>query len=899
MKVSDLTAWFASQDWKPFKFQREVWKAIADGKSGLLHATTGAGKTYAVWLGALKAFPFHATTSSARATAKKIAPPLTVLWITPMRALAADTLRALQRPLEALAPDWSAGARSGDTASSERAAQNVRLPTVLVTTPESLSVLLSRADASEVLGTVKMVVVDEWHELLGNKRGVQVQLALARLKRWNPSLIVWGMSATLGNLDEAMRALLGHRSGHSHGHKSNEGVVVQGEVPKKLVIDSLLPGRAERFPWGGHLGLTMLPQVVQEIATSKTTLVFTNTRSQSEIWYQALLEAKPEWAGLIALHHGSLDRAVREWVEAGLKSGELRAVVCTSSLDLGVDFLPVERVLQIGSPKGVARLLQRAGRSGHAPGRPSRITLVPTHSIEMVEGAAARAAIADGHIEARSTPEQPLDVLVQHLVTVGLGGGFMPDDLYDEVRGTAAYAMLSRESWAWCLAFVAQGGPSLAAYPDYRRTVPDAEGVWRVPDVRLARRHRMNIGTIVSDASMTVQFVGGAKLGSVEESFAARMKPGDCFLFGGRMLELVRIHDMTAWVRRASGKRPAVPRWNGGRMPLSTTLADAVVQQLALAAEGRYDSPELQCVRPLLEIQQQWSALPTPQTLLAEVLKTREGSHLFLYPFAGRHVHLGLANLIAWRVAQQAPRTFSIAVNDYGFELLSATEIDWPTVLPQVLRVGHDAQAQEAIAHGTSEDEGERIALLHEVLESLNASELAQRRFREIARVSGLIFQGYPGEKRSNKQLQASSSLFWEVFRKYDPENRLLLQAEHELLAQELEIGRLRASLARMNTQRLVVQTLARPTPFAFPLMIERFREKLTNESVADRIARMVEQLEKAAGGAVPVGGVEAVRNTLAFGSERRPAADRTRSKDSAKERPRRERKPSRPLPRL
>lgn len=334
-------------------------------------------------------------------------------------------------------------------------------------------------------------------------------------------------------------------------------------------------------------------------------------------------------------------------------------------------------------------------------------------------------------------------------------------------------------------------------------------------------------------------------------------------------------------------------------MPLSTTLADAVVQQLALAAEGRYDTPELQCVRPLLEIQQRWSALPTPQTLLAEVLKTREGSHLFLYPFAGRHVHLGLANLIAWRVAQQAPRTFSIAVNDYGFELLSATEIDWPTVLPQVLRVGHDAQAQEAIAHGTSEDEGERIALLHEVLESLNASELAQRRFREIARVSGLIFQGYPGEKRSNKQLQASSSLFWEVFRKYDPENRLLLQAEHELLAQELEIGRLRASLARMNTQRLVVQTLARPTPFAFPLMIERFREKLTNESVADRIARMVEQLEKAAGGAVPVGGVEAVRNTLAFGSERRPAADRTRSKDSAKERPRRERKPSRPLPRL
>lgn len=849
-----LDAWFAARGWKPFTFQREVWKAIGEGRSGLLHATTGAGKTYAVWLGALMAYAGGAT---------KKPPPLTVLWITPMRALAADTLRALQQPLDALSEEgliaWTAGARSGDTPSGERAAQNQRLPTVLVTTPESLSVLLSRADAEDVLGSVRMVVVDEWHELLGNKRGVQVQLALARLRRWNAGLCVWGMSATLGNLAEAMRILLGATS----------GTLVQGRVTKTLVIDSLLPGRAERFPWAGHLGLTMLPQVIDEIANSSTALVFTNTRSQSEIWYQALLEARPEWAGTIALHHGSLDRAVREWVELALKNGELRAVVCTSSLDLGVDFLPVERVLQIGSPKGVARLLQRAGRSGHAPGRPSRITLVPTHSIEMVEGAAARAAIAAGHIESRESPEQPLDVLVQHLVTVALGGGFVPDELYDEVRGTAAYAHLSRKSWDWCLSFVRQGGPSLAAYPDYQRAVPGDDGVWRVPDARLARRHRANIGTIVSDASMSVQFLAGARIGSVEESFAARLKPGDCFLFGGRLLELVRTHDMTAWVRRASGKRAAVPRWNGGRMPLSTTLADAVVQQLALAGEGRYESPELQCVRPLLEIQQRWSALPTPQTLLAELLTTREGSHLFLYPFAGRHVHIGLASLIAWRVAQLQPRTFSMAVNDYGFELLSATDVDWVTLLPQVLKVNDDAQA-----------------LLHEVLASLNAGELAQRRFREIARVSGLIFQGYPGEKRSNKQLQASSSLFWEVFRKYDPANRLLQQAEQELLAQELEIGRLRASLARMASQQWVVKSLARPTPFAFPLMVERFREQLSNESVADRIARMVEQLEKAAGGPPVAGGVDQVRSTLAFGAAATPAnatADRNPRRRSAR----------------
>lgn len=830
---------------------------MARGESGLLHATTGAGKTYAVWLGALQAL--------AERDAKRT-PPLTVVWLTPMRALAADTLRALQAPLPDLAPAWTAGARSGDTSSSERARQAERLPTVLVTTPESLSLLIARADATETLGRTALVVVDEWHELMGNKRGVQAQLAIARLRRWNPALRIWGMSATLGNLNEAMHTLLGPQA-------AAQGRMVRGQTPKQLTVDTLLPPRVDRFPWGGHLGLAMLPSVVNEIERSGSTLVFTNTRSQAEIWYQALLDAKPEWAGLIALHHGSLDRAVREWVEAGLKAGELRAVVCTSSLDLGVDFLPVERVLQIGSPKGIARLLQRAGRSGHAPGRPSRVSIVPTHSLELVEGAAARAAVYAGQIEARETPRQPLDVLVQHLVTVALGGGFQPDALLAEIRSTAAYAELSEEHWRWCLDFVSQGGPSLAAYPDYHRVVADEHGVWRVPDARLARRHRMNIGTIVSDASMAVQYLGGSKIGNVEESFAARLKPGDCFLFAGRLLELVRIHDMTAWVKRATGRRPAVPRWNGGKMPLSTTLADAVVAQLARVQAGDFDDPELQAARPLLELQAQWSALPSPHTLLAEVMHSREGTHLFLYPFAGRHAHLGLANLIAWRVAQHAPNTFSIAVNDYGFELLSATAIDWPSLLPGLLKEQTDDET-----------------LLNEILHSLNASELAQRRFREIARVSGLVFQGHPGEKRSSRQLQASSSLFWEVFRKYDPGNRLLQQAEAELLAQELEIGRLREALRRMARQALVLKDLARPTPFAFPLMVERLREKLSNESVADRIARMLAQLEKAAGGHADCH-PEQVRGSLAFGREGAPDKP-----PAAAKRARRPHRPRRPL---
>lgn len=811
----NATAWLAARGWAPFPFQREVWDAMARGESGLLHATTGAGKTYAVWLGALQALT--------DAEAKR-APPLTVIWLTPMRALAADTLRALQAPLPELAPAWTAGARSGDTSSSERTQQGKRLPTALVTTPESLSLQIARADAQEQLGRTALVVVDEWHELMGNKRGVQAQLAIARLRRWNPALQVWGMSATLGNLDEAMHTLLGPTA-------APQGRLVRGATPKTLTVDTLLPPTVERFPWAGHLGLAMLPTVVAEIDASGSTLVFTNTRAQAELWYQALLDARPDWAGQIALHHGSLDRAVREWVEAGLQDGTLRAVVCTSSLDLGVDFAPVERVLQIGSPKGVARLLQRAGRSGHSPGRSSRVSIVPTHSLEIVEGVAARAAVQAGHIEARDTPQQPLDVLVQHLVTVGLGGGFVPDALLAEIRSTAAYADLSDDAWQWCLDFVSQGGASLAAYPDYRRVVADEDGVWRVPDARLARRHRMNIGTIVSDASMVVQYLGGGKIGHVEESFAARLKPGDCFLFGGRQLELVRIHEMTAWVRRASGSKPAVPRWNGGKMPLSTTLADAMVAQLARAQAGDWGSPELQAARPMLALQARWSALPTPGTLLAELLRSREGHHLFLYPFAGRHVHLGLASLIAWRVAQRTPATFSMAVNDYGLELLSASQIDWAALLPQLL-------AEPA-------DDG---ALLQEVLHSLNAGELAQRRFREIARVAGLIFQSHPGERRSSRQLQASSRLFWEVFKQYDPSNRLLQQAEAELLAQELDIARLRQTLQRMAAQTLVLKPLARATPLAFPLMVERLREKLSTESVADRIARMLAPLDKAAG---------------------------------------------------
>jgi ATP-dependent Lhr-like helicase len=807
--------WLSQRGWQPFAFQRDVWQAIAEGRSGMLHATTGSGKTYAVWLGMLAEL-------LRRHPPGRAAEPLRVLWLTPMRALAADTTRALAQPLADLAPHWTIGQRTGDTPSAERARQDRRFPTVLVTTPESLSLMLTRENTREELRGIAFVVVDEWHELIGSKRGVQAQLALARLWRFNPALVAWGLSATLGNLQEAMEVLCS--PGIAHG-TAPASALVRGRIDKNLVIDTLIPPDPGKYSWAGHLGARMQQPVVDEIAKSGTTLVFTNVRSQAEIWYQLLLEARPEWAGEIALHHGSLDRAAREWVEQGLKEGTLRAVVATSSLDLGVDFLPVERVLQIGSAKGVARMMQRAGRSGHAPGRASRLTLVPTHTMEIIEAAAARRAAYAGRVEERQSPDKPLDVLVQHLVTIALGSGFTAQALYDEVRTAWAYRDLTQAEFAWALAFCERGGESLTAYPDYHRIALDENGVYRVPDRGIGKRHRLGIGTIVSDASMQVKYMSGANIGTIEEGFIARLRKGDCFYFAGKLLEFVRVREMAAYVRKATRNKGTVPTWQGSKMALSTEMGDAVLEMMQRAALGDFVEPEMEAARPMLETQARLSRIPTPATLLVEVFESREGHHLYVYPFAGRHVHLGLASLLAWRLARDQPNTFSMSVNDYGFELVSAQPFD--------------------LAPVTSKEVFGTDNLLHDVLASLNSTELAQRRFREIARVAGLVFSGYPGQPKSTRQLQASSGLFFEVFRKYDQNNLLLSQAQKEVLSQELEISRLRATLDRIVRKQMDFVQLRHPSPMSLPLMVERFREQLTTEQLSTRLDRILKDMER------------------------------------------------------
>ena len=861
-----LDTWLASRGWHAFAFQRAVWQAWWRGESGLLHAPTGAGKTLAVLLGPLALARLQ---QDAQGGGRSATRGVRLLWITPMRALASDSAGALRAAVETLGLDWQVAVRTGDTASAERARQDRGLPQILVTTPESLTLMLASATRLAALDTLTGVIVDEWHELLGSKRGVQVELALAHLRQRLPRLQVWGMSATLGNLEEARDTLLA----------GAPGALVHGAVEKRLLVESLIPATLERFPWAGHLGMRQLDGVVALIEAVPGTLVFTNTRAQSEIWYQALLERRPDWAGELALHHGSIDREVRRWVEEGLRSGSLRCVVCTSSLDLGVDFAPVAQVLQIGSPKGVARLAQRAGRSGHAPGQTSRVVCVPTHAFELLEAAATRRALLAGRIEARMPVAGPIDVLVQHLLTLATGAGFRPAALLQEVRTTRAYRELSDADWAWTLEFIQHGGCALQAYPDYRKVAIDADGLWRVQEPTIARRHRMSIGTIVADGSMEVRFLRGARLGQVEEGFIARLSKGDCFSFAGRVLELVRVDGMTALVRAARGTRATVPRWQGGKMPLSSELAHGVRTLLAewqaahlpedrqaahlpedrqavhLPVDRHADGttgdrpqstqkplePELQALAPILRLQQRWSGLPTPDTLLMERISTREGWHLFVFPCAGRRVHGALAALLAWRLAQRQPVSFSMAWNDYGLELVTA-------------EAGHFTDAALAAAlQGTpdgtqGEPDGDPDAALRAaLLGSLNAAELQRRQFREIARVAGLVFQGYPGSGKSARQVQVSSSLLFDVLSRFDPGNLLLRQAQQEVLERELGFAEVRAFLHDLPRRTLRITEPPQVTPFAFPLLVERLRERISTESLADRVARMQRQLEQAA----------------------------------------------------
>lgn len=792
-----------------------MWDAFLSGKNGLLNAPTGSGKTFALWLpNLIKWIDEHPNEYQ-----NLHDNGLKVLWITPLRALAKDLQGALQQSVDELGIPWVIGRRTGDVSQSVKQKQNRRMPEVLITTPESIHVLLTQKKYQRHFKDLEAVIVDEWHELLGSKRGIQTELGLSRLKAIRPDLSIWGISATIGNLDQALEVLLGNK------HSSENSVIVKANISKEIRVHSVLPDEIDKFPWYGHLGLNLLDKILPIIDDSRSTLIFTNTRGQSEIWFQRILDARPDLAGSIAIHHGSLDRKVRDWVENSLHEGSLKAVVCTSSLDLGVDFTPVETVIQIGSPKGVARFLQRAGRSGHKPGAVSTIHFVPTHALELIEAAALKTAINETEMESREPILKPFDVLIQYLVTLAVSDGFKPEQLFDEIKNTFAYQTLSAEEWEWILTFITTGGRSLGRYKEYSKVEVDDEGLYKVTDRKISRRHRMSIGTIASDAMLRVKYMSGGSLGSIEEWFLSSLNIGDKFWFAGRNLELIQIKDMTAFVKRASGTKSKVPSWLGGRMSLSSNMSKILRRTMHEAISGTSDAIEIKTITPILDVQQDWSILPDEDQFLIEKSFSREGCHVFFFPFEGRYVHEGMSALLAYRISKMSPISFSIAMNDYGFELLS----------------DQDIPIEEALKNDILSPQN----LIEDIMESMNNTELARRRFREICQIAGLVFPGFPGEARKSRHLQMSSSLFFDVFREYDPENLLLQQAFDEVLFFQLDEVRLRKALIKISGQEIILNHTERFTPYAFPIMVDRLREKLSSEKLIDRVKKMQLQLEK------------------------------------------------------
>jgi ATP-dependent helicase Lhr and Lhr-like helicase len=793
--------WFASLGWTPQKFQQQAWQVYLQGKSGLVNAPTGSGKTYSLLIPALLEGLANKKPQSSKG--------LQIIWLTPIRALAKEIELSARRAIVGLGSDWEVGIRTGDTPTKERAKQSKQMPQLLITTPESLHLMMCQKGYASVFKNLKCVVADEWHELVGSKRGVQVELALSRLKNICNQLKIWGISATIGNLEQAREILLGT-------DYYPQSVIIKSDLKKEIVVETVFPDEIENFPWAGHMGIRLLEKVMPIIESSKSTLIFTNTRAQSEIWYQRLLEAAPHLSGILAMHHGSISQELRHWVEENLHTGALKAVVCTSSLDLGVDFRPVETIIQIGSPKGVARFLQRAGRSGHQPGKPSKIFFVPTHSLEIIEGAALREAIAQGIVEDRTPFIRSFDVLIQYLVTLAVSDGFRADEVYEELITTFCYNSLSPQEFEWILRFIVSGGESLQAYDEYHKVVLE-NGLFKVESRAIAMRHRLSIGTIVSDTLMRVKFLSGKNISTVEESFISRLRPGDVFWIAGRNLELVQVKQMDALVRKADGKKGITPSWGGGRMPLSSQLSEMLRHKLHTAHTS--NEPEMKLLRPLFDVQAQLSVVPNENQFLIEKFTTDEGCLVYFYPFEGRFVHEGMAALLAYRLGHFKNFSFSIAMNDYGFELLSDQDI------PIEQAIDSDIFTLDHLAA--------------DIRASINDTEMARRKFSHVCRVAGLVFQGFPGRGVKERHLQSSSHLFFDVFHEHEPDNLLLKQAYEEVYDFQLEQTRMRAAMERINRQEIVIRYPERPTPFCFPIMVDRLREKFSNEPIEDRIKKM------------------------------------------------------------
>jgi ATP-dependent Lhr-like helicase len=806
-EFASIRDYFQAQRFTPFGFQKTAWSRTEAGIHQLIQCPTGSGKTLAAagaWIDQLLKQP--------KSTG------LCVLYITPLRAMTRDIERALAAPLAGSGHDVLA--RNGDSTARERARIMRKPPAILMITPESLSVLLASTKAPEIFKHLQGVIVDEWHDLMVSKRGLQTVLCLARLRHYAPHFVLTGVSATLADPERALRALL---------PVGETGQITRAEISREIQLRVIEDTASARIPWAGHLGLTLLKEVARDCIQGETTLLFANTRNQAEQWYQALSIVRADLQ--VALHHGSLAPDTRNQVETGLKAGTLDLVVATSALDLGVDFQAVERIIQVGSPRAVSRLIQRAGRARHRPGAHPTVILVPTNRLHLHEYAALADALDDQALEPMQPAAGSLDVLLQHLVTLALQAPWDPDAMLAEIRQVDAYRTLSQEVFTECLTVLEKGSHSLTEYSAYQKLKPNALGHYAVTSLQIARRHRMSIGTIVSHAQVRVRMRRGPALGEIEESFAGRLRPGDVFRFAGKRLAMLRLQDGELIVKPAAGGRVSeVPRWTGGRLPLSETLAHRIV----LAFERTHPvSPRVlnadwlaKALQKTAWIQSSLSASPQADTVLCERFRSRDGSHLLLYPFAGWLVHQALGPLLATRLARHTPATLTITVNDYGIELLSPTEEPLDTLITQWTALLHADDVVADLDH------------------ALNLTEIVRRQFRATARIAGLIFEGYPGKQKSMRALQSSAGLLFDVLSEHDPEHILLMQAKQDVLQDEFDLPRLMDTLTSLETRSLHVHALQKPSPLSLPLLIERLSARLSTERLQDRLQRMTEAFD-------------------------------------------------------
>ncbi|EAQ43081.1 DEAD/DEAH box helicase [Polaribacter sp. MED152] len=792
---------------EPFSFQSQTWERYHNNFSGMVVAPTGFGKTFSVFLAVVIDYLNHPN---------KYKKGLKLIWISPLRSLAKDLAKAMNDAVEEIGLDWAVEVRNGDTATKDRRRQERLMPDVLLTTPETLHLLFSQKKNSRWFKNVTCIAVDEWHELLGSKRGVLTEIAIARIRNLSPKLRIWGISATIGNLEEAKEVLIPY---------DVKTTMIRAKEKKKIKITSLLPDQVEELSWAGHLGKQMSSKIIPIIYENTTTLIFTNTRNQSELWYQIIIDEEPDLIGQIAIHHGSIDKVQRNWIEEAISQGLLKAVVCTSSLDLGVDFKPVDCVIQIGSAKGIARFMQRAGRSGHSPFETSKMYAVPTHSLQLIEVAAVKEAVKQKEIEARQPYVLTYDILVQFLVTLAVGEGFKPEETYAFIKQIHAFHYLTKEEFDWCIHFITQGGNTLNSYEEFHKVVLEDDGFYRVKSRRIAMNHRMNIGVIVGEVMLFVKFFSGGYIGMVEEYFISKLNKGDAFVLGGKVVEIQQIKDMTVLVKRSKKKKAITPSWMGGRLPLTSGLTHFLRLKLSDALTPNNRERELKFLYPLLKRQETNSHIPRHDEFLIEMIETKEGFHLFVYPFEGRLVHEIMASLIAYRISQIKKLTFTIAMNDYGFELLSDQEIPLTD------------ENMNAIFSKEN--------LIKDVTASINASEMASRKFRDIAVVAGLVIQTQPGKRKTNKSLQSSSGLIFRVLNDYEPSNLLLKQAYNEVFDYELEKVRLQAAFQRISKSKIILKKASNFTPLSFPLKVDSLRGTMSNEDLSKRIERIQKQALK------------------------------------------------------